>query len=138
MPPLTMSSTHPLEFHAPGWHDETQTPVVDGKYYDRVTGEIKSASDSDHHQEYMGPPAVDIIVRSQHVDTVKCVYRASRSFPMEALLCHIMKIVRDKKLVLDSVLATTYSIRIILAHKLTTDQFSDIAIDMANGVWGQS
>ena len=131
-----MSSTHPLEFHAPGWHDEERTPVVDGKYCDRATGEIKLASDGDY-LEYMGPPAVDIIVRSQHIDTVNCIYRASRSFPMETLLCHIMKVVGDRKLELDSVIATTYSIRVTLAHELTPDQFSEIALNMANGVWDQ-
>ncbi|CAI7656859.1 unnamed protein product [Penicillium viridicatum] len=114
-----MSSTHPLEFHAPGWHDEERTPVVDGKYCDRATGEIKLASDGDH-QESMGPPAVDIIVRSQHIDTIKCTYRASR------------------KLELDSVIATTYAIRVTLAHELTPDQFSEIALNMANGVWDQT
>ncbi|OAA69828.1 hypothetical protein ISF_03098 [Cordyceps fumosorosea ARSEF 2679] len=66
-----MSSSHPLELHAPGWHDEARTPVVDNKYYDRATGEIRTASEGDH-QEYMGPPSVDILIRSQHVDTVQC------------------------------------------------------------------
>lgn len=132
-----MSSIHPLEFHAPGWHDEERTPIVDGKYYDRATGEIRLASEGDY-QEYMGPPAVDIIVRSQHIDTVKCIYRASRPFPMETLLCHIMKVVGDKKLELDSVIATTYAIRVTLAHELTPDQFSEIALNMANGVWDQT
>ncbi|CAI7565639.1 unnamed protein product [Penicillium crustosum] len=110
-----MSSTHPLEFHAPGWHDEERTPIVDGKYYDRATGEIRLASEGDY-QEYMGPPAVDIIVRSQHIDTV----------------------VGDRKLELDSVIATTYAIRVTLAHELTPDQFSEIALNMANGVWDQT
>lgn len=130
-----MSSTHPLEFHAPGWHDEGKTPVVDGKYYDRATGEIKLA-DGDY-QEYMGPPSVDILIRSVHCDTSHCAFRASRAFPMETLLCHIMKVVGDKKLELDSVMATTYSIRVTLAHELTPDQFSDISMNMANGVWDQ-
>lgn len=120
-------------FHGPGWHYEAQTPVVDGKYYDRATGEIKLASDGDH-QEYMGPPSVDIIIRSVHIETIECSYRASRAFPMETLLCHIMKVVGDKKLELDSIMATTYSIRVTLAHELTTDQFSEISLDMANGV----
>ncbi|UNI13277.1 hypothetical protein JDV02_000034 [Purpureocillium takamizusanense] len=129
-----MSLSHPLEFHCPGWHDEGRTPVVDGKYYDRATGEVRLAADGDH-QEYIGPPAVDIIVRSQHIDTVQCAYRASRPFPMETLLCHIMKVVKERTLELDSVIATPFAIRIILSHELTPDQFSEIALDMANGVW---
>ena len=35
----TCSSKHPEELFTPGWHDVAQTPVVDGKYYDRGTGE---------------------------------------------------------------------------------------------------
>ncbi|KAJ5338647.1 hypothetical protein N7452_005375 [Penicillium brevicompactum] len=131
-----MSTSHPLSFHGPGWHDEAQTPVVDGKYCDRATGEIKLAADGGY-QEYMGPPAVDILIRSVHIDTIECSFRASRSFPMETLLCYIMKVVGKRKLELDSVMATTYSIRVILAHELTPDQFSDIAFDMANGVWDE-
>lgn len=132
-----MSSTHPLEFHAPGWHDDGRTPVVDGRYYDRATGEVRLTSDGDH-QEYMGPPSVDIIVRSQHVDTTHCIYRATRAFPMEALLCHIMKVVGERKLEVDSVIATTYAIRINLSHVLTPERFSEVALDMANGIWKQT
>ncbi len=128
-----MSSSHALEFHGPGWHDEARTPVVDGKYYDRATGEIRTASDGDH-QEYMGPPAVDIVIRSQHIDTVQCVYRASRTLPMETLLGHIMKVVGEKKLELDSVIATTYTIRVILSHELGSEEFSEIASAMAQGI----
>ena len=109
---------------------------MDGKYCDRATGEIKIAADGDH-QEYMGPPAVDIRIQSVHIDTAECSFRASRSFPMEAILCYIMKVVEKKKLELDSVLATTYSIRVTLSHELTPDQFNDIAFDMANGIWDE-
>ena|ERR1711934_483373 len=128
-----MDSRHPLEFHGPGWHDEARTPVVDGKYYDPATGEIRTASDGDH-QEYTGPPGVDIIIRSQHIDTVECVYRAARSLPMETLLCHIMKVIEEKKLELDSVMATTYTIRVILSHDLRSEEFIEIASAMAHGI----
>jgi hypothetical protein len=131
-----MSLSHPLEFHAPGWHDEGRTPIVDGKYYDRVTGEVHSAADGDH-QEYMGPPSVDIIIKSQHIDTIHCGYRAARAFPMEALLCHIMKVVGERKLEVDSVVATPYAIRILLSHELTPENFSEIATEMVNGIWDQ-
>ncbi|OAR00554.1 hypothetical protein LLEC1_07018 [Akanthomyces lecanii] len=128
-----MSSSHPLEFHGPGWHYEARTPVVDGKYYDRATGEIRAASDDDH-QEYMGPPAVDIVIRSQHIDTVQCVYRASRTLPTETLLGHIMNVVGEKKLDLDSVMATTYTIRVILSHEMRLEEFCEIASAMAHGI----
>jgi len=129
-----MSSLHPLEFHAPGWHDKGRTPVVDGKYYDRETGAVRLASEGDH-QEYMGPPAVDIVVKSQHIDTVHCTYRAARSFPMAALLCHIMRVVGERKLEVDSVMATPYAIRIILSHELKPEEFGEIASEMVNGIW---
>lgn len=32
-------------------------------------------------------------------------------------------------------IATTYTIRITLAHELTPGQFNEIALDMANEVW---
>ncbi|CAK7203115.1 hypothetical protein SEUCBS139899_005844 [Sporothrix eucalyptigena] len=44
-------STHPLEFHSPGWHGDARTPVVDGKYYDRATGKLSSIRDDDHPGE---------------------------------------------------------------------------------------
>jgi len=124
--------SHPLEFHAPGWHGEANTPVIDGKYCDRATGELR---DSNNHEEYAGPPAVDIVVKSLHADTSQCGYRAARAFPMEALLCHIVSVVAQHKLTLDSVVATPYAIRVILAHDLTPTAFIDIACEMANGIW---
>ncbi|OAQ62869.1 hypothetical protein VFPPC_16392 [Pochonia chlamydosporia 170] len=125
---------HPLEIYTPGWHSDVRTPVVDGKYYDKKTGELRIASD---HEEYSGPPAVDIIIKSQHEDTCQCTYRAARPFPVEALLWQIMRVVHDRKLEVDSLIATTYAIRIILCHKLTVDEFHEISIEMANGIWNQ-
>lgn len=126
-------SDHPLTFHGPGWHGEERTPVVDGKYYDRATGEVCSVPDSGH-QEYLGPPAVDIIISSLHEDSCNAKYRAARPLPMEVLLCHIMKVVEEKKLQLDSVSATPYAIRVMVAHELTVEEFSDISIHTAQGV----
>lgn len=127
---------HPLAFHAPGWHDTGHSPVVNGRYIDRTTGEAVAATDSDGHQEYMGPPAVDIIVMSIHEDTTQCVFRASREFPMEALLGHIVtNVIRKRGLQLDSLTATPFAIRVILAHPLTSDAFTEVALEMANGIW---
>ncbi|CAK7210655.1 hypothetical protein SEUCBS140593_000904 [Sporothrix eucalyptigena] len=131
-----MPLEHPLEFHAPGWHDEGNTPVVNGFYIDRVTGKPVAAPDSDHHQEYMGPPCVDIIVTSIHEDTTQCVFRAARPFPMNALLCHIVSnVVGRRDLEVDSLMATPFAIRVTLAHPLTTEEFSEISMEMANGIW---
>ena len=119
------------EVHGPGWHADARTPVIDGRYYDPKTGELRAATG---HQEYLGPPAVDIIIRSQHEDTTQCVFRASRSFRVEALLCQMMEVVRDQKLEIDSLNATPYAIRIILCSELTVDDFYAAAFRMANGL----
>ncbi|EPE05912.1 hypothetical protein F503_08443 [Ophiostoma piceae UAMH 11346] len=130
------------EFHAPGWHGEERTPVVDGKYIDRATGDVKTLKtadvrdDDDVAQEYMGPPSVDVFVMSIHDATSSCAFRAARAFTMEVLLANIMKIVAERGLALDSVVATTYSIRVILADdKLTPDSFSDVALAFVNDVF---
>lgn len=127
----TYKPEHPRQFYAPEWHGEAQTPVVDGKYYDRATGELRVASGS-----YCGgPPEVDIIIQSIHEDTTQCCFRASRPFPVEVLLWHIMQEVHERKLEMDSLTATPYAIRVTLAHELTVDEFNDVSIKMANRVW---
>ena len=136
------------EFHAPGWHSEERTPVVDGKYIDRATGDVKTlataaandtsdASDGDGAaQEYMGPPSVDVVVMSVSGATSSCAFRAARAFPMEALLANIMKTVVARGLALDSLVATTYSIRVILADEtLTPSSFADVALAFVNDVF---
>lgn len=125
---------HPLAIHTPGWHADARTPVVDDKYYDRNTGELRVAS---NYQTYSGPPAVDIIINSQHEDTCRCTYRAAREFPMEALLWQIMRVVHDRKLGIDSLVATPYAIRIIICHEITVEEFRAISNEMANGIWHQ-
>ncbi|KAF7189752.1 hypothetical protein HII31_08859 [Pseudocercospora fuligena] len=118
-------------FHSPGWHYTHQTPVIDNKYIDRVTGEIKTATG---HEEFLGPPAVDIIIRSQHEETVQCAFRAERSVPMAAMLYHIMMMmIKERKLELDSIIATKYTIRVILSHELSVEEFKEIAKEMALG-----
>lgn len=118
----------------PGWHEHAKTPVVDGKYVDRETGEIRTAEP--HSAEYLGPPAVDIIIQAIHADVTQCVYRASRQYPMEALLYNIMKVVKERNLEGDSIMATTYAIRITLAGNVTTvDMFSAVADEMSNGIF---
>ena len=120
----------------PTWHDIGESPVVDGRYIDRTTGTVVAAPEGDGHQEYMGPPAVDVIVQSIHEDTTQCVFRAARPFPMAALLRHIVtNVIGKRKLEIDSVVATPYAIRVILAHALTPAAFSEIAMEMANGIW---
>lgn len=123
--------SHPLEFHGPAWHCEGQTPVVDDKYYDRATGEIRHVVDGEGGGYYMGPPSVDIIIQNLHEGGF---FRAARASPIGPLLCHIMKIIGEKKLNLDSVTATTYTIRLTLAHALPRKEFNEIAVEM---IWGQ-
>ena len=136
-PPMasTFNAEHPQVLYTPEWHGDARTPVVDGKYHDPATGELRVASGD--HGYYLGPPAVDIIIRSQHEDTCQCVYRAARPFPVEALLFQIMRVVHDRKLEVDSLNATPYAIRIILSHELTVEEFKEYSLEMANGIWDQ-
>ena len=120
---ITTTATQSHSFDSPVWDMESERPIVDGKYNDPVTGEIREATG----YSYYGPPAVDIIVTSIHEDTAGCVRRTAQTFPMEFILCHIFKIVEKRNLQLDSCLATKYSIRLTLAHELTPGEFSTIA-----------
>ncbi|VUC29236.1 unnamed protein product [Clonostachys rosea] len=122
---------HPLSIYIPGWHAEGKTPVVGGKYLDSKTEKVRTAAE-DEHQEYEGPPAVDVIVKSQHVDTAHCTFRQALAFPMEAILACMMKVVAKEKVEIKSVVATPYAIRIIISHEVTPDKFYELAVDMCN------
>ncbi|KAL4895028.1 hypothetical protein BDV59DRAFT_200285 [Aspergillus ambiguus] len=132
-----MSSTfqreHPDEIHAPAWDADTKRPIVDGKYNDPETGAVCEARGG----EYSGPPAVDIVITNLHEDSAGNIYRGQRPFPVEKLLCWIIGVVEKRNLKLDSLVATTYAIRVVLAHELDQEQFLDVAGVMANGIWDQ-
>ncbi len=129
----TAQPQQPQAIHTPGWHEHHRTPVIDNKYYDPKTGELCVASGQ---FEYLGPPAVDIIVSSMHEDTSHCKYRAARPFAVEAVLCNVMRVVAEHKLEIDSLNATPYAVRIMLCNEMTVEQFNEVAIEMANGVFG--
>lgn len=126
--------THDLSFHAAGWHADLHTPVVDNKYYDPATGELVTTVERDHH-EYQGPPAVDLVITSFYEGADTCHHRAMRAFPMVALLAHILRVVDRRKLGIDTVTATPYAIRVIIADHITSDTFYKIADEMVNGIW---
>lgn len=123
---------HPKQIFAPGWHGDANTPVIDNKYCDRKTGKICSSHD---HSEYSGPPAVDIIIKSQHIDTVGCCYRAARPFPVTDLVCFMMQVIQERNLVLDSMIVTTYAIRIVFTNEMTKEEFYEAAKKLCNGIW---
>ena len=129
----TSISEHPDAIHTPSWDWVAKTPVVDGKIEDPKTGELRTASDT----QYAGPPSVDMVIMSVHEDTTHCCYRSQRPFPVEKLLYQIMRVVHDRKLAIDSLTATTYAIRIVLAHELTVDEFYKVTDAMSNGIWHQ-
>jgi len=56
---------------------------------------------------------------------------------VEVLLFQIMKIVNDRKLRLDSLTATGYAIRVIVAHEMTVAEWDGVVDEMANGIWKQ-
>lgn len=82
-------------------------------------------------------PDVDIIISNLHAETAHCLYRAVRPFPVEALLYRIMRVVYNKKLEIDSLTATQYTIRVILSHELTVAEWEKVVDEMANGIWDQ-
>ncbi|CAG9939670.1 unnamed protein product [Clonostachys rosea f. rosea IK726] len=121
-----------LEFHDPGWHGVLKTPVVDGKYIDPKSGELRTITNDDTSPGYYsGPPAVDIVIQNVATDGI---YRMAQPFPMEALLSVIMGVIKEKNLSLDSVMATSYTIRVILSHEMTKEQYREIARKMMHGI----
>ncbi|PYH94517.1 hypothetical protein BO71DRAFT_398798 [Aspergillus ellipticus CBS 707.79] len=127
----TFQREHPDELHVPGWHAESNRPIVDGKYHDPATGELRAATG----HEYAGPPAVDIVITNLHEASAGRIHRAQLPFRVEKLLGWMMRVVEERKLQLDSVNATPYAIRVVLAHGLDGEQFSEVAGVMANGIW---
>ncbi|GKZ36771.1 hypothetical protein AbraIFM66950_007968 [Aspergillus brasiliensis] len=121
---------HPDEFFTPGWDAESNRPVVDGKYHEPKTGELRPAIG----RQFAGPPAVDIIITNLHEESCGRVYRAQLPFRVERLLVWIMGVVEDRKLQLDSLNATPYAIRVVLAHELTGGEFTEVASTMAKGI----
>ncbi|KAK1759563.1 hypothetical protein QBC47DRAFT_437460 [Echria macrotheca] len=118
------------EFRLPGGRGEAKAPVVNGFYYDGLR-------DSDNHEEYKGPPPpLNIEVRNKHGSWVR-IFRAACPPPMEALLCHIARIVSLHRLTVENMAATTYNIQITLSQNLTEQEFHYIAYKMASGVVGQ-
>ncbi|KAJ2981346.1 hypothetical protein NQ176_g2085 [Zarea fungicola] len=124
---------HPDEFDCPIWDYEANRPVVDGKFNDPKTGEVRI----DTGAGYLGPPAVDLIITNIHGDSDFKIYRSQRPFPVETILCHIMRIVGDRSLKIDSVNATPYAIRVVLAHPLDVEAFDEVTDQMSNGIWNQ-
>lgn len=96
---------------------------MDGKYCDdRATGEIRVAADGSGG--YGGPPSVDVIVQNAYGGMFRLV-------SIEALLCHAMKVVGERKLRLDSVMATTYTLRVNLSQDFEDDDaFMDAVFAM--------
>lgn len=118
------------DFHPVHWDAEAKRPIVDGKYSDSKTGGLRTSTGA----VYTGPPSVDIIIMNLHEDSNGGIYRATRPFPVEKLLFHIMRIVHERGLQIDSVNATAYAIRIILAHELKKEAFIEAAHAMLNAM----
>ncbi|RMJ17216.1 hypothetical protein CDV36_003121 [Fusarium kuroshium] len=115
------------------WDAEANRPIVDGQYNDPRTGELRTSTGA----AYMGPPSVDIIIMNLHQDSNEGIYRATRPFPMEKLLFHMMRIVHERGLQIDSINSTAYAIRIILAHELKKEEFVETAHAMLNAIWDE-
>ncbi|PYH38301.1 uncharacterized protein BO87DRAFT_373180 [Aspergillus neoniger CBS 115656] len=131
--PQPFHREHPDELHTPSWHAASNRPIVDGKFNDPETGEVRDAGGL----VFSGPPAVDIIITNIHEGSSNNIFRAQLPFRMEKLLAWILRVVGERKLQLDSLNATPYAIRVVLAHELNEGQFHEIAHEMATGIWGQ-
>jgi len=129
-PACPLIPRHPDEFHATPWDAHANRPVVDGKYQDPVTGELRTACGSIRG----GPPSVDIVIMNINVSSCNYIARASRDLPTRTLLCHIMKVVEQHMLGIDSVNATEYSIRLVLCHQFENlDQWREISGAIVDG-----
>ncbi|PWY68617.1 hypothetical protein BO70DRAFT_382694 [Aspergillus heteromorphus CBS 117.55] len=118
LPTMPLSSlfhrSHPDELHAPSWHATSNRPIVGGKYHDPETGEVRDATG----HEFSGP--LPPWTSSSRIST--------RTRPA---------VVEERKLMLDSVNATPYAIRVVLAHGLSGEEFGEVAGVMVDGVWGE-
>ncbi|KAL2674093.1 hypothetical protein Neosp_012539 [[Neocosmospora] mangrovei] len=118
------------QFRPVYWDAEDKRPIVDGKHNDPQTGELRISTGA----AYSGPPSVHIIIMNLHEDSNEGIFSATRSFPMEKLLFHMMRIVHERNLQVDSVNATQYAIRIILAHELNREEFNEAARAMLGAI----
>jgi hypothetical protein len=134
----TTKSTIPTKsFHSGDWDYATKRPVVDGKFEDPVTGELRAQESS----SYAGPPAVDIIIMNMHED-YKGTYRSQRPFTVTAVLCHMMKIVKEEGLEIQSLNAMPYSVVLLLACEIPEREdgmkgFNWVADRISNGLYDE-
>ncbi|CAH0052281.1 unnamed protein product [Clonostachys solani] len=117
-----------LENHEPNWHGDLRTPFIGGKYIDPKSGALQTMIDyvkeHDRPNFYLGPPTVDIVVQNIHA--------ALR------LLFKRLKLAKERKLDIDSVMAAHYVIWVSLCHELTKDEFAQIPARMANSLWDEN
>jgi len=121
---------HPDEFHGGDWHSTKDCPIVDGKYEDPDTGEICEAE----AYRRSGPPCVDIVIMNLDISSLDHLVRASRALPLRTYLCHLMRVVDERKLGLDSLTATAYTIRLVLRHEFTSlDEWREVSRQLVDG-----
>jgi hypothetical protein len=96
-------------FHAGLWGDDHKRPIVGGKFEHPVTGLITTASTDSY--SYLGPPDVDIVIMNLHESGG--VYRAARPFPVERVLWHVTRVVKEMGLQLHSLNVSAYSVTIV-------------------------
>jgi hypothetical protein len=144
MADTTSTAPHPYisengSFHAGLWDYDHKRPIVDGKFEHPVTGLVTTASKGSY--SYLGPPNVDIVVMNLH-EKADC-YRAARPFPVERVLWHVMKVIKEMGLQFHSVNATPYSVTIVLASDLEGKKYHEdegflaVASRISNGLWNE-
>ncbi|KUJ10540.1 uncharacterized protein LY89DRAFT_723718 [Mollisia scopiformis] len=127
-------------FHSGVWDYEAKRPVVDGKFEDPLTGELRDAKS----EQYSGPPSVDIVIMNLYASEASGpdVYRSARPFPVERILHHAMTVVKEEGLEIHCLNASLYSVTLVLACEIEERKdgrsgFSYVADRISNGLWAE-
>ncbi|KAJ6442750.1 hypothetical protein O9K51_03925 [Purpureocillium lavendulum] len=121
--PTGARRAHPWEIHAPQWV-EGKTPVVDGKYIDLKTGDLKEATSNWR----LGPPAVNCAIYA--ISTGIRVAQNQMTFPVDKVLWRLINAVHKYDVEVDSLTATPYTVRLILRHDFSMEEWKAFLIEV--------
>jgi len=99
-------------------------PIVDGKYLDLATGQIKV-----HSGRMMGgPPAIAVYWNNRlctgRTDQFRAI-SASSSCSLSEYLIRVGQLLTTGACTIDSLNATTYSVNVVVMSELSTSEFSE-------------
>ena len=85
--------------------------------------------------EFLGPPAVDIVISSIAEPSLGSVWRCARRYPVQTILWEMMRLIHERQLEIDSLMVTKYAIRLVLAHEMTEEECREVSIAMTDRWW---